>query len=255
MASLYFSALLLCTLRPNMEADWDAEDFEPAVPVPVSTAVVSDKWEGEDEDEPVKESWEDEETENKSSEAKPQTTATKKKSSKKLEEKIAERERKSREEAEERRRLMEANMTPEERIAEKLRRQKLVEDADFELAKETFGVSAPRPGSLDDANPTTKEEFTEFKNNLVKKIQSLSSKTCYNEFIEDFVKDICIGLEVEVLRKVSQTSKALHEEKSKMVKAATKGGKKGKTKVTLKMDRGMDTFTDDYGGGDYDDFM
>lgn len=34
---------------------------------------------------------------------------------------------------------MEANMTPEERIAEKLRRQKLVEDADFELAKETFG--------------------------------------------------------------------------------------------------------------------
>lgn len=40
-----------------------------------------------------------------------------------------------------------------------------------------------------------------------------------------------------------------------MVKAATKGGKKGKTKVTLKMDRGMDTFTDDYGGGDYDDFM
>lgn len=58
-----------------------------------------------------------------------------------------------------------------------------------------------------------------------------------------------------MLRKVSQTSKALHEEKSKMVKAATKGGKKGKTKVTLKMDRGMDTFTDDYGGGDYDDFM
>ncbi len=35
--------------------------------------------------------------------------------------------------------LAEANMTPEERIAEKLRRQKLVEDADFELAKETFG--------------------------------------------------------------------------------------------------------------------
>ena len=105
-------------------------------------------------------------------------------------------------------------MTPEERIAEKLRRQKLVEEADFELAKETFGKpsvsyafctilllsfhvgvsgGAPRLGSIDDANPSTKEEFTEFKNNLVKKIQSLSTKTCYNEFIEDFVKDICIG--------------------------------------------------------------
>lgn len=41
-----------------------------------------------------------------------------------------------------------------------------------------------------------------------------------------------------------------------MVKAATKGGKKGKTKVALKMDKGMvDNFGDDFGGGDYDDFM
>lgn len=41
-----------------------------------------------------------------------------------------------------------------------------------------------------------------------------------------------------------------------MVKAATKGGKKGKAKVTLKMDKGVvDNFDDDFGGGDYDDFM
>lgn len=42
-----------------------------------------------------------------------------------------------------------------------------------------------------------------------------------------------------------------------MAKAATKGGKKGKTKVALKMDKGIvvDNFGDDYGGGDYDDFM
>ncbi len=65
--------------------------------------------------------------------------ATKKKSSKRLEEKIAEKEKKSREEAEARKILQEANMTPEERIAEKLRRQKLVEESDFEMAKETFG--------------------------------------------------------------------------------------------------------------------
>ena len=35
-------------------------------------------------------------------------------------------------------------MTPEERLAEKLRRQKLVEESDFELAKETFGKFALR---------------------------------------------------------------------------------------------------------------
>nr|SVE84071.1 EOG090X0OQM [Daphnia pulex] len=240
------------------EADWDAEDFEPSVPVPVTTAIISDKWEGEDEDEPVKDSWEDEETENKPAEVKAAATATKKKSSKRLEEKIAEKEKKSREEAEARKILQEANMTPEERIAEKLRRQKLVEESDFEMAKETFGItgSLPTEGSIDEANPSSKEEFSEFKNNLVKKLQSLSTKACYNDFIEDFIKDVCIGLEVEVLRKVSLTSKSLHEEKLKMVKAATKGGKKGKTKVALKMDKGMvDNFGDDFGGGDYDDFM
>lgn len=63
-------------------------------------------------------------------------------------------------------------------------------------------------------------------------------------------------MEVDVLKKVSLTSKSLHEEKLKMVKAATKGGKKGKAKVTLKMDKGVvDNFDDDFGGGDYDDFM
>nr|CAG4642265.1 EOG090X0OQM [Eurycercus lamellatus] len=238
----------------------DAEDFEPGLPAPVpAVAVKSDKWEGEDEDEPVKESWEDEEND-KTDEVKstPATQqSTKKKSSKRLEEKIAEKEKKSREEAEARRIASEANMTPEERLAEKLKRQKLVEEADFELAKETFGVSsnAPREGSIDDAEPSSKEEFAAFKTNLVKKIQSLASKSGYNDFIEDFIKDVCIGLEVDVLKKVSLTSKSLHEEKLKMAKAATKGVKKGKTKVVLKMDKETDNYGDDFGGGEYDDFM
>lgn len=67
---------------------------------------------------------------------------TKKKPSERLKEKIAEKERKAREEAEARKQLQEANMTPEEQLAEKLRRQKLVEEADLEVAMETFGISA-----------------------------------------------------------------------------------------------------------------
>lgn len=62
-------------------------------------------------------------------------------------------------------------------------------------------------------------------------------------------------MDVEILKKVSQTAKSLHEEKLRMVKAASKPGKKGKTKVVLKMDRDIDTYVEDYGGGDYDDFM
>nr|CAG4643682.1 EOG090X0OQM [Ilyocryptus agilis] len=147
------------------------------------------------------ESWEDEENGEKSTtETKQATAPSKKKSSKRLVEKIEAKERKMREEAELRRLQNEANMTPEERMAEKLKRQKLVEDADFEVAKDTF-------------------------------------------------------VEVEVLKKVSLTAKSLHEEKLKMVKAASKTGKKGKGKAVIKMDKETDNYGDDYGGGEYDDFM
>ena len=41
-----------------------------------------------------------------------------------------------------------------------------------------------------------------------------------------------------------------------MAKAATKGAaKKGKTKVVLKMDKETENYGDDFGGGEYDDFM
>jgi len=52
---------------------------------------------------------------------------------------------------------------------------------------------ALRDGSIDQADPSTKEEFTDFKNNLVKKLQSLSTKAYYNDFIEDFIKEVSIG--------------------------------------------------------------
>jgi hypothetical protein len=55
----------------------------------------------------------------------------------------------------------------------------------FSFAVFTLGItgSLPSEGSIDEANPSSKEEFTEFKNNLVKKLQSLSTKVCYNDFI------------------------------------------------------------------------
>jgi len=236
--------------------EWDAEDFE--IPAPVAPKV-SDKWEGEDEDEPVKDSWEDDENEKNQAATPAPAVPAKKKAPKKLEEKIAEKERKAKEEAEQKRLMREENMTPEEKLADKLYRQKLVEESDFEMARETFGLSSRssnREGSIDDASPSSKEEFAEFKSNVVKKLQSLSTQGCYTDFIEELVKDLCVTLDVEVLRKISQSTKSLHEEKQKMAKAASKGiNKKGKTKLVLKMDRETDNYGDDFGGGEYDDFM
>jgi hypothetical protein len=63
-------------------------------------------------------------------------------------------------------------------------------------------------------------------------------------------------VEVEVLKKISNTTKSLHEEKLRMAKPAAKGGMKGrKTKIVLKVDKETDLYSDDFGGGDYVHFM
>ena len=86
-------------------------------------------------------------------------------------------------------------MTAEERLAEKLHRQRLVEESDFEMARETFGLSSKSDcqGSIDNACPSSKEDFDELKSNVVKKLQSLSVEKCYNDFMEDLVKELCVG--------------------------------------------------------------
>lgn len=53
-------------------------------------------------------------------------------------------------------------LSPEEKLAEKLRRQKMQEESDLELAKEAFGIT--------DSELSTKEELDELKNSLVTKI-------------------------------------------------------------------------------------
>ncbi len=49
--------------------------------------------------------------------------------------------------------------------------------------------------SIDDAEPATKEQFAELRNNLVKKMQSLFLNENYNHFVEELVRDICVGCE------------------------------------------------------------
>ena len=85
-----------------------------------------------------------------------------------------------------------------------------------------------------------RQEFCELKSNLVKKFQSQSSEKCYSDFMEDFVKELCAGLDMGALKRISLTTKPLneeillHEEKSKMVKAANKTSKQRDKNVCQK---------------------
>ncbi|KAM9529250.1 eukaryotic translation initiation factor 3 subunit J-A-like [Salvelinus alpinus] len=256
---------------------WDADTFDPDEPAIVAKkAVVADKWEGEDEDEDIKDNWDDEEEELKNAEEK-KAAETKLSEKKKLAEKIKERESLQRKKQEElRKRLEESNeteLTPEEELAEKLQEEetelkpeeelaeKLQEETGLLLAQDAFGVVNNVKG-IDAVSPSSKDDFTDFEKLLKDKITPFESSIHYSGFLESLFRDLCLSLEVEDLKKVSNSLTVLLSEKQKQEKQLNKGKKKKKGVVAAGgMKAKMKDDLADYGefdGGyaqDYEDFM
>ncbi|KAJ1179182.1 hypothetical protein NDU88_004418 [Pleurodeles waltl] len=250
--------------RKMAEPDtWDADEFEPVPEVSgVATGpVVADRWAGEDEEEEVKDNWDDEEEEGaEDSKKEAEKTDAKVSEKKKLQEKIKEKESKLKKKQEEMQKLEEPKpeLTPEEQVAEKLRLKKLQEESDLELAKEAFGDCAV--SGIDAINPTSKEDFAEFGRLLKEKITHYEKSLHYTNFLETLLRDVCISLEVEDLKKISNSLTVLYSEKQKQEKNKAKKKKKGVLpgggfKANMKDDLA------DYGGFDagyareYEDFM
>ncbi|KPP79437.1 eukaryotic translation initiation factor 3 subunit J-A-like, partial [Scleropages formosus] len=168
---------------------WDAENFEPDEPI--KKVAVLDRWEGEDEEDNVKDNWDDEEEEEEG------------------EEEEEEEEKKQSEETTE--------LTPEEQLAEKLRVKKLQEEADLELAKEAFGVTNTVP-RIDSMSPTSKDDFTEFERLLKEKISQYEKSVHYTSFLDSLFRDLCISLEVDELKKINLSLTVLLSEKQKQEK-------------------------------------
>ena len=116
---------------------WDADDYEPPAPGKAAAVTSTDKWEGEDEDDDVKDAWDadsdDESKEDKAADgaaaAAAKAPANKKKA--KLRSKIALREA-AENQADE-------DLTPEEKAAEKLRAMKMEENAQMKLTRDMLG--------------------------------------------------------------------------------------------------------------------
>ena len=133
-----------------------------------------------------------------------------------------------------------------------MRLQKLTEENDLKIAKDMFGADAI--GGIDAMNPQSKEEFDDFSKAVLDKITSLESSEHFQDFAEDFVKNLCMSLNVQTLKKCKTHVEAFTSAKLKEEKAATAKGKKGKSLKSLKMDR--DSTTNYYDGyDDMDDFM
>nr|KAF6386579.1 eukaryotic translation initiation factor 3 subunit J [Myotis myotis] len=205
---------------------WDADTFsveDPVRKVGAGGTAGGDRWEGEDEDEDVKDNWDDEEEEKKEeAEVKPEVKISEKK---KITEKIKEKERQQKKRQEEiKKRLEEPEetkvLTPEEQLADKLRLKKLQEEADLELAKETFGVTNTVFG-IDAMNPSSREDFTEFGKLLKDKITQYEKSLYYASFLEALVRDVCISLEIDDLKKITNSLTVLCSEKQKQEKCGS----------------------------------
>ncbi|KAK9542839.1 hypothetical protein VZT92_000667 [Zoarces viviparus] len=244
-------------------ADWDAETFDPEETN--KKAASMDKWEGEDDEDDVKDNWDDEEEEKeKKAEMKKKALEKKVSEKKKLSEKIKEKENQLKKEQELKKKELEdeEELTAEEELAEKIRVKKLQEDADLELAKDAFGVSSTSnsvPG-IDAMCPSSKDDFTEFEKLLKEKISPLEKSEHYSNFLDSLFRELCISLEVEDLKKVSNSLTALLSEKQKQEKQ-NKGKKKKKGVVAgggLKAQMRDDLDYAEFDGGyaqDYEDFM
>nr|ABM55521.1 eukaryotic translation initiation factor 3 subunit 1-like protein [Maconellicoccus hirsutus] len=236
--------------------DWDSENFEPK---PIASSV-NNKWDGEDEDDNIKDNWEDDEDTRKDDSQRRQSAQSKKPKSR-LEEAIEERERKERERKSKLRSELEkdidtTNMTPEEIQAEKLRRQKLLEEVDLEDARDTLGLEGDS-GFLDGFNPTTEEEFGIFKDALCKKILSFKKSDHFVDFLDEFFKDMCADMNSNKLKKLKMNMDSLYNEKVKVEKSEKTKKTKGKGKAKIRVEQN-DMVYDEYSAytiDEYDDFM
>merc|ERR1712179_851859 len=183
------------------DLDWDADDFEPpkaAAPKP------TDKWEGEDEEEDLKDNWDQDSDEDKSEKSESSTTnEAPKKKKKNLAQIIAEKEKRQQEKAEERRKQLEEEKlaeTPEQKLAEKLKMQKIQEDSDLLLAEELMGTDDKEKDenkALDAFELKDSRDMNSFRQALVKKIRSvdrLERKPYFVSFVEDLTRDLCLNI-------------------------------------------------------------
>jgi len=234
-------------------ADWDADDFDPDADGKLTAPKVTDKWDGEDEDDDIKDAW-DAESEEENSQKEEVVVKVKKK--KTLAQKIAEKEEAAAKALEERlaREAEEKELnTPQGKLEEKLRLQKLQEENDLKLAADMLGLGGSGGGVIDSMNPSTKEEFENLTKAITDKVNTFDSSELYQDFVEDLVKNLCMGLTCQTLKKCKTHVEAFHSAKLKEEKAAKDKSKKGKTeKKSLKMDSATGYYD---GYDDMDDFM
>ncbi|KAF4384484.1 hypothetical protein G4B88_007121 [Cannabis sativa] len=200
--------------------DWEDEHIPPVI----TTEPLSSKWADEDVDEnDVKDSWEDDDESQPATEPArnpPADKAPKKSSVKAADKKV---------------KAVESKEEPLDPVAEKLRQQRLVEEADYKSTKELFAKKG-EDKTLDNFIPKSESDFQEYA-------ELISHKLLPFEVISEltnitFMRLATTSLKAADAKDVASSITAIANEKLKLEKEANAGKKKtGAKKKQLLVDK------------------
>ncbi|KAJ0975548.1 hypothetical protein J5N97_017513 [Dioscorea zingiberensis] len=223
--------------------NWEDEEF---VPPPPSKEAPKSKWDDEDvEDEDVKDSWEDDDALQASKPPPPVEETAAKLAGKATGKKVKEPEPKPE--------VTQVNQVADDvlsdPVAEKLRQQRLVEEADYKSTAELFGGSSDAK-SLDNFIPKSESDFMEYADLLSHKIRLYEKSFHYIGLLKAVMRLSMTSLKAADAKEVATSVTAIANEKLKAEKEANAGKKKqGAKKKQLHVGKP----DDDINVGSYDD--
>uniref|UniRef100_A0A0D6R7V9 Eukaryotic translation initiation factor 3 subunit J n=1 Tax=Araucaria cunninghamii TaxID=56994 RepID=A0A0D6R7V9_ARACU len=234
-----------------MDDDWESEDFVPVAPIAAKEKPKS-TWDDEDaEEEDVRESWEDEDQPTPVVKPEPAPALAKPEKKKDVESKV-----KNAKVQEENKALSmkgKSAKVQDERLAdplaEKLRQQRLVEEADFQATTELFHKHSGEK-SLDNFIPKSEADFLEYAELIGHKLRPYEKSFHYLTLLKAVIRLAMTSLKAADAKEVASSVTVTANEKIKAEKEATAGKKKtGSKKKQLLVDRA----DDDAFVGAYDD--
>ncbi|KAG8651720.1 eukaryotic translation initiation factor 3 subunit J [Manihot esculenta] len=221
--------------------DWEDEQIPPLL----AKEQPKSKWDDEDADEDdVKESWEDEDEPAPAPAAKPPPEKPSKKPAAKSIEKKGKTVEVEKEEPQ-----------PLDPVAEKLRQQRLVEEADYKSTTELFAKRSDEK-TLDNFIPKSESDFLEYAELISHKLRPYEKSFHYIGLLKAVVRLSMNSLKAADAKDVASSVTAIANEKLKAEKEANSRKKTGGKKKQLHVDKPDDDLVvDTYDALDDYDFM
>ncbi|CAN8272756.1 unnamed protein product [Cochlearia groenlandica] len=215
--------------------DWEAEDF---TPLPAKVELKSN-WDDEDVDEnDIKDSWEEDDE--------PAPAPVVKPAPKKAAAKVVEKKGKTVEASKE---------EPLDPIAEKLRMQRLVEEADYQSTAELFGAKIEEK-KVDILIPKSESDFLQYADMISHKLIPYEKSFHYIGLLKAVMRLSVANMKAADVKDVASSITAIANEKLKAEKEAAAGKKKSGKKKQLHVDKpDDDLISGPYDAMDDDDFM